>query len=299
MAAFRFDFFPEDAAKSEAAAPINEEDEGENTHSICNDLKHNMEEHYFDQTTEPLINTHTISRSIKVSKGTEIHYINCSDIGTRTTESTSISKLINITDREGSDLIPGVYEGGLKIWECTHDLLMYLSSNDVDFTGKCVLDLGCGAGLLGVYALLNKAREVHFQDYNSEVIDFLTIPNVTLNISKEHNKDSSVFGKTRFFSGKWSDFKPLDFDSSPMQYDIILTSETIYNSSSHPELLNVLYRHLDKRGFILVAAKTHYFGVGGTLGVFTKLIAQDQVLNHDIVQETATSVPRIIMEMRL
>ncbi|XP_003382692.1 PREDICTED: histidine protein methyltransferase 1 homolog [Amphimedon queenslandica] len=293
MAAFRFDFFPEDAA-----APINEEDEGENVQSICKDLKHNMEEHYFNQTTESLINTHTISRSIKVSKGTEIHCINCSDIGTGTTESTSISNLISITDREGSDLIPGVYEGGLKIWECTHDLLMYLSSNNVDFTGKCILDLGCGAGLLGIHALLNKAREVHFQDYNSEVIDYLTIPNVTLNISKEHSENSSVFGKTRFFSGKWSDFKPLDFDSNPMQYDIILTSETIYNSSSHAELLNVLYRHLDKRGFILVAAKTHYFGVGGTLGMFTKLIAQDEVLSHDIVQETATSVPRIIMELR-
>ena len=292
MAAFRFDFFHEDAAKSEAAAPISKEDEGENTQSIC---KHNMEEHYFDQT-EPIINSHTITSSIEVSKETEIHCINCSDI--RTPESTSLSKLISITDREGSDLIPGVYEGGLKIWECTHDLLMYLSSNDVDFTGKCVLDLGCGAGLLGIYALLNKAREVHFQDYNPEVIDFLTIPNAMLNISKKHNEGSSVLGKTRFFSGKWSNFKPLDFNSSPMQYDVILTSETIYNSSSHAELLNVLYRHLDKRGFILVAAKTHYFGVGGTLGMFTKLIAQDHVLNHDIVKETATSVPRIIMEMR-
>lgn len=65
-----------------------------------------------------------------------------------------------------SDLIPGVYEGGAKIWECTEDLVQYLSeelSKD-DWASQKVLDLGCGSGILGIYAFLNGAK-VTFQDY--------------------------------------------------------------------------------------------------------------------------------------
>lgn len=55
--------------------------------------------------------------------------------------------------------------GGLKVWECTLDLLEYLENNHVDFTGLNVLDLGCGTGLLGILALNKGASSVHFQDY--------------------------------------------------------------------------------------------------------------------------------------
>lgn len=75
---------------------------------------------------------------------------------------------IKKAEQQHSDLIPGVYEGGAKIWECTDDLLIYLSNNFS--TGKLknlrVLDLGCGSGLLGIYAFANEAK-VTFQDYVS------------------------------------------------------------------------------------------------------------------------------------
>ena len=45
------------------------------------------------------------------------------------------------------DIVPGVYEGGFTVWECTMQLLKYLE--DIDFDGKDVLDVGCGLGLLG------------------------------------------------------------------------------------------------------------------------------------------------------
>lgn len=63
-----------------------------------------------------------------------------------------------------SDLIPAVYEGGLKIWECTVDLIDYIAHSDLQLEGKKVLDLGCGAGLVGILAL-KKGSFVHFQDY--------------------------------------------------------------------------------------------------------------------------------------
>lgn len=73
---------------------------------------------------------------------------------------------IKKAEEKHSDLIPGVYEGGAKIWECTDDLLIYLSENftTAEWEGKSVLDLGCGSGLLGIYAF-KKGAKVTFQDY--------------------------------------------------------------------------------------------------------------------------------------
>jgi len=66
-----------------------------------------------------------------------------------------------------------ILSGGLKIWECTLDLLSFLAKESFNFDGLDVLDLGCGSGLLGIYALCHGARHVHFQDYVS--ISKLTI----------------------------------------------------------------------------------------------------------------------------
>lgn len=77
----------------------------------------------------------------------------------------NIKSSIVTAETSHSDLLAGVYEGGLKVWECTFDLLNYLQSQNVSFTGKKVLDLGCGVGLLGIFALLKEASLVCFQDY--------------------------------------------------------------------------------------------------------------------------------------
>lgn len=77
----------------------------------------------------------------------------------------------NINEKNNSDLISGVYEGGYKIWECTQDLADYFTddlSRD-EFTDKIVCDLGCSAGILGLLALINNAKCVHFQDYVSSL----------------------------------------------------------------------------------------------------------------------------------
>lgn len=76
---------------------------------------------------------------------------------------------IKQAENSHSDLIPGVYEGGLKVWECTNDLANYLMKINMKWSGKTVLDLGCGGGLLGILALVQGASVV-FQDYVSELI---------------------------------------------------------------------------------------------------------------------------------
>lgn len=60
------------------------------------------------------------------------------------------------------DLVSGVYEGGLKIWECSLDLVDYIKANASTFAGKSILELGCGQGLPGVMCLLSGAKSVVF-----------------------------------------------------------------------------------------------------------------------------------------
>ena len=82
-------------------------------------------------------------------------------------ETDSNYSLIKNVESKHSDLIPGIYEGGLKIWECTIDLLQYLQNHqEISLNGTTVLDLGCGNGCVGIYALKCNAS-VHFQDYVS------------------------------------------------------------------------------------------------------------------------------------
>ena len=41
-----------------------------------------------------------------------------------------------------SDLVPGVYEGGLKTWECSLDLVHYLDQiRETDIRGKSLLEV--------------------------------------------------------------------------------------------------------------------------------------------------------------
>ncbi|KAJ3817368.1 hypothetical protein F5880DRAFT_1493065, partial [Lentinula raphanica] len=92
-----------------------------------------------------------------------------------------------------SDLVPGVYEGGLKTWECSLDLVNYLHSSlkDEDIASKRILELGCGTGVPSLYLLqrifsrpppdpTSPKTTIHFQDYNTSVLELVTFPNVLL-----------------------------------------------------------------------------------------------------------------------
>ncbi|NXS18553.1 MET18 methyltransferase, partial [Mystacornis crossleyi] len=220
-----------------------------------------------------------------------------------------------------SDLIPGVYEGGLKIWECTFDLMDYFSEAEIEFTNKTVLDLGCGAGLLGIVALRSKAHRVHFQDFNSTVIDEITLPNVVANCINEGRRMGSgkdrktskppskrprkaegspdMLNRCRFFSGEWSQVTQLLLSSNKpfSKYDIILTSETIYNPDYYSALHDALAQLLDKNGCVYLASKVHYFGVGGGIYLFEKFIAEKNVFRTTMVKTIDQGLQRCIMEI--
>lgn len=195
-----------------------------------------------------------------------------------------LQSLYQLIDTHHSDLISGVYEGGLKVWECAFDLTKYMAESGFEFQGRRVLELGCGVGLPGLLALVSGAACVHFQDYNREVVEFVTIPNVLLNGNRTQRGTSgarsgtSVTSQCRFYAGDWSDFttliKPSRGCVENTPYDIILTSETIYSATSQPKLLTALKNLINPlNGVVFVAAKCYYFGVGGSVQMFQELVA--------------------------
>ncbi|KAF8260313.1 hypothetical protein EI94DRAFT_1780502 [Lactarius quietus] len=99
-----------------------------------------------------------------------------------------------------ADLVPGVYEGGLKTWECALDLAAYVEREVERVRGLRVLELGCGTAV-PTLLLLDRLftclasesgqtgsasdvelpeTEIHLQDYNRAVLELVTFPNVLL-----------------------------------------------------------------------------------------------------------------------
>ncbi|KAL2469424.1 putative methyltransferase family protein [Abeliophyllum distichum] len=212
-----------------------------------------------------------------------------------------------------SDLVPGKYEGGLKLWEGSLDLVKALSSEMQDgqlsFAGKRILELGCGHGLPGIFACLKGAATVHFQDFNAEVLQYLTIPNVNANILKKSqylatdvNECSSVQADTRFFAGDWGEVHSiLPFVSSDENYtrsipsldqiagyDIILMAETVYSISALPSLYKLIKKCVSSpHGVVYMAAKKYYFGVGGGSRRFISVVEKDGSFTASLVAEVA------------
>ncbi|TRM70340.1 hypothetical protein BD626DRAFT_27476 [Schizophyllum amplum] len=103
-----------------------------------------------------------------------------------------------------SDLVPGVYEGGLKTWECSLDLVDYLdglkeASEGTSYglvassvwVGRRVLELGCGTAVPSLYLLHEIFKDerkpsdvprtkITLQDYNASVLELITLPNVLI-----------------------------------------------------------------------------------------------------------------------
>jgi len=205
---------------------------------------------------------------------------------------------------EHHDIVSGVYEGGFKLWECAIDLVKYLNNIKANkqSTGDCVnfqdakvLELGCGHGLPGIYALQQGAT-VHFQDYNEEVLTELTIPNVFSNMGA-HLEDTR--SRAHFFAGDWDEVNDL-LAKEESTYDVILSADTLYNQNSHKKLYNVIASRLKpKTGIALIAAKSYYFGCGGGVQTFLDIVSSENDLSAKRVHfiEDGSSNTREIIQL--
>lgn len=198
-----------------------------------------------------------------------------------------------------SDLIAGRYEGGFKVWESTVDLIEHLEQERLLRPEQSYLDVGCGAGLLGIGALQCRPRRVHFMDFNRSVLRWFTAPNVLLNCRHLFDRPEQLVD----YLGDACRFLPGDWDEQPEpaaaedKYDCILTAETIYSPENYEKLVRLIRRQLAPSGKAFVAAKTHYFGVGGSVYDFERLVQADAELKVRCVRTVDAPVERQILQI--
>ena len=217
-----------------------------------------------------------------------------------------------------TDIDTGVYEGGLKVWECSVDLVRFLQASNyfVSRPGGCdsVMELGCGHGLPGIYAACAGARNVFLMDYNVDVINSVTIPNVWLNT--EHLRQpgaappavAAATGPPNilFCSGDWAKVSE-QIPSAPQwpaacrQVQLILSAETIYTQAVTERLYAMLRRHLRfPDGEALLAQKRYYFGTGGSVAHFRGVVEADlteprmQVETVQVYEDGASNIREVL-----
>lgn len=264
--------------------------------------------HDFDACKNLAVDNEESLLSLKLPQNelrpSEIWYLNNNSVDfllTQKASSHDIDSLKNLIER--SDLRSGIYEGGFKVWECSLDLIAYMDSNNIHVTEADILELGCGAGLPGIFCLINGAQSVCFQDFNEEVIDCFTIPNVFLNIKKPSCRKSdditisgSIDARAEFYSGDWGAVGS-NLGERDKKFDLILSSETIYNTRSYPVFHNLICSCMKRNGLALLANKTYYFGVGGSSKEFMEYVEKEGKLKYEIVHQITDGVNRDILKL--
>jgi SAM-dependent methyltransferase len=186
------------------------------------------------------------------------------------------------------DVVPGLYEGGAKVWECTADLLALLLGGGAlaaRLPGARVLDLGCGGGLLGAAALLGGAAEVTLQDLNAPVLAELAAPNVV------RNAGAGATRRAALLAGSWEAMRHALQPGAGGEagahlrrgFDLVLSAETLYREEAHGTVAALLAALLRPGGAALLAAKRFYFGVGGGTRRFMAAAAPAAGLRCEVV----------------
>jgi SAM-dependent methyltransferase len=212
---------------------------------------------------------------------------------------------------KNKDLVPGQYEGGVKLWECSLDLCNFLPGyvGWYDLSTLKVLDLGCGHGLPGLYFLLRGAKVV-FQDFNGEVLDKITKSYIN-QIYEKYNIDLS--NNAAFLSGDWRDFNSKleagDFECkseetkqilSKSKFDIIVSADTIYNLNNYDSFYSVIKEKMNNPGISFICSKKFYFGVGGGTSQFMDYVANKGDYQVNVVKEINDGMSNIrqIIELK-
>ena len=177
---------------------------------------------------------------------------------------------------EDADVVRGVYEGGLKAWECASDLAAHVGTAAFDCEkllrdagGRArVLELGAGQagpGLAAARRLGARCETLTLTDYNRDVVEEVTAPNALATFALMEREGEAPPGRLRLLCGDWSGY---DAFVEADGVDLLLTSESIYDAAQYGSLCAFIAHALSPRGVCLVAAKSYYFGVGGGTNAF-------------------------------
>ena len=70
----------------------------------------------------------------------------------------NVPRIRRVALQESREIVRGVYEGGLQVWEGGDDLYDYCTRHAELFAGARVLEVGCGQGLPAVFLKTRGAR---------------------------------------------------------------------------------------------------------------------------------------------
>lgn len=224
----------------------------------------------------PLVNLHQERPSMKLDLGHTCFQLVQS--GTIVSETAHDHELRDIL--VDSDLEPGVYEGGFKVWECAIDLVHYLRTRDsivdhqtLDYS--TVLELGCGHALPSLYCLAHhheSMNELICTDYNEQVLEAVTCPNLRLNSVNDIQPHVEI----RCYAGDWQDVSQtflVGQGQSSLKCSLILSAETLYTEAIAVKVAQMIASHLSyPKGKALIAAKKYYFGTGGSVQHFVAYV---------------------------
>ncbi|TKR78138.1 hypothetical protein L596_018994 [Steinernema carpocapsae] len=186
------------------------------------------------------------------------------------------------------DVKPGVYEGGLKVWEGELVLANFLVSKECTYAikGKNVLEVGCGSGLLGVLACKEKCGRLVVHDYSDIVVECYTKSNFYIN---------DINAKlVEYIHGDW---QRVARSQRARQYDLILTAETIHSEETYYSLHDLLFKVLKDNGHIYVAGKAEH--IGSNESGFLKYVRKEGKFRAEVVWTSLSEDPSYkIMEMR-
>ncbi|RNA39053.1 histidine methyltransferase 1 -like protein [Brachionus plicatilis] len=174
---------------------------------------------------------------------------------------------------ETHDVVPGKYEGGLKVWELSIDLAKFIYSS-VNFSEVNLKKLGFSPSALED---LEGEKELRVLELGcGHALPVLAI----LKLIEEKLESDKLTVVCQFVHGDWQSL--YRNKSLPDSYfDLILTSETIYNSANYKHLLNLFQlclrndeliklsenalKNSRAQSMVLLSAKTYYFGCGGNI----------------------------------
>jgi predicted nicotinamide N-methyase len=232
----------------------------------------------------------------------------------RIREELSLLKSTTSMEYQNTDLVPGKYEGGLKVWECSTDLCRYLAEHKTTIKGH-ILELGCGHGLPACWVLkqgITNRNEcyVTFSDYNEFVLNDVTIRNVALNVQEswlelsssiESQHDSIITwldNHVAFGAGDWNDMSRMLLTQQQVEeqkqpkavpndgmFDFVFAAETTYSETAAFETARFVAKHLKPNtGIAYIATKRYYFGVGGGTDSFCNALMNQPDGHHFDIQ---------------
>ena len=306
MSSFSFNFAPAKPTDGVNGNPSLNNDEERNIANDANELIANLIDRSVNNTNEcKLVNVPTNMFPPTTHESESID-LQCSYSKMMDSKLHYVIPQHTISD-DTTDLIPGVYEGGLKVWECSIDLCRYLAQIIYDLDNKSsekdavhmavskaiacggsTMELGCGHGLPGCLILREIIRRqeekqdksvVIFSDFNDFVLKHATIPNCQINLCKKVEQDLAE--RCMFVGGDWLSLShKLSSNKLPLRIgmqeeveddrlDLILAAETTYSLGSCQDTVFLMLRHLKiDCGVGLIATKRFYFGVGGGTDLF-------------------------------